>query len=173
VKAENALAVQMAIPVIAGQVWHDKAISWLLSIGITPTDTHDTHHSADAIITLPGRPDMRILLDFKAGTLANKGPNLIKLGEDFHALSTGGNKCDFAMLMFQHGRSGKLTRRATHLTFITIRIRASCRHPKVSLACARIGLTSAIIRHSLMHLVSWSTPCPTRFALTRSWKGWL
>ena len=74
VKAENARAVQMSIPAVAGRAWHDKAISWLRSIGITVTNTHTTGHSGDAIITLPGCPDMRILLDFKAGTLANRGP---------------------------------------------------------------------------------------------------
>jgi len=107
-EADNARRMRMSVPVHGGEEWHEVCVAWLRSIGLLPTDTHRIKKSANVIITLPGRPDLRILVDFKSGALHNKPAELTKLASDFHGLSTGPTKCDFAMLMYQEGEIGRL-----------------------------------------------------------------
>jgi hypothetical protein len=122
VKKDNERGIRMSVPVHAGEEWHVTCVAWLHSIGLHTIDTHRTKKSADVMITLPGRQDMRILVDFKAGTLSNKGAELSKLAGDFDGLSKGSStRCDFAMLMYKEGEIGKVNENgnATNIGYLS------------------------------------------------------
>jgi len=98
------LRVRKATPPIAGADFRKECVAWFESYGMAFVPSNTQPHCADGMITIPGHPDKRVLVDFKAGQFAAKAANLQKLGGDFALREEDPDlKCDFAMLLYNCG----------------------------------------------------------------------